>query len=47
MQGVIFLLAAQHLDGAVEFGIAPNEWIVVGQVVIDAKYKVAPAAISR
>ena len=44
VQGVVLVLAAQHLHRAVEFGLTAYEGIMVGQVVVDAQHIVAPSA---
>ena len=44
VQRVVLILAAQHLNGAVEFIFPSDEGIMVRQMVIDAQHIVAPAS---
>ena len=42
MQGVVLVLAAQHLNGTVQLIFTTDEGIMVSQVVIDTQHIVAP-----
>ena len=39
MQGVVLVLAAQHVDGSFQLLLSPYEWIMVVDVVIDTRDK--------
>ena len=45
MQGVVLLASAEHLDGAVEFGLTPDERVVLVELLVDAGDEVAPPDI--
>ena len=44
---IVLVLAAQYLNGAVQFRLAPDQRIVVGQVVVDAQHIIPPPAGCR
>ena len=47
VQRVVLVLAAQHLDGAVQFSLTPDERVVVAYMIVDAQHIVAPSTRGR